>query len=239
MKYNCSIVGNTGVYSVSLDKGKYSCTCPHWQFRLSRQPDNPKCRHINEAIVKNLLPSDPTISLDVSPKRYPRAVVIHTIEVIRKAITPHVKDYEICGSWRRGKSDVKDLDVIVCIESEQINAMITNLVKAGGTLVKGSGEVIKRFQFPIFNKDSCINNNWNMIQCEISSVPYESWGTALCHYTGSMMENIRLRSIATNMGYSLSQYGFTNNLTKEIIHFRTEYEVYNFLNIPYVPIINR
>jgi DNA polymerase (family 10) len=68
-------------------------------------------------------------------------------------------------------------------------------------------------------------------------------GTALIHFTGSKEHNVRLRAIARDQGWSLSEYGFLRigedgePLTgdaADLRTFATEAEAYAFLGLPFI-----
>ncbi len=70
-------------------------------------------------------------------------------------------------------------------------------------------------------------------------------GTYLIHFTGSKEHNVRLRAMARDKGWSLSEYGFAKlgedgeiitDVAKggELRTFATEAEAYAFLGLPFI-----
>ena len=68
-------------------------------------------------------------------------------------------------------------------------------------------------------------------------------GTYLVHFTGSAAHNVRLREIARDRGWSLSEHGFARSADNgevatgtdaERRTFETEAEVYDFLGLPFI-----
>jgi len=67
------------------------------------------------------------------------------------------------------------------------------------------------------------------------TMPRGAAGTYLVHFTGSAEHNVRLREMARDQGWSLSEHGFTS-LTdpQDKRTFATEQEVYAFLGLPFI-----
>jgi DNA polymerase/3'-5' exonuclease PolX len=81
-------------------------------------------------------------------------------------------------------------------------------------------------------------------QVDLMVMPPEAAGTHLIHFTGSKEHNVRLRAMARDLGWSLSEYGFARlGEDGEIITdpakggelrtFPTEAEAYAFLGLPF------
>ena len=80
-------------------------------------------------------------------------------------------------------------------------------------------------------------------QVDLMVMPPEAAGTHLLHFTGSKEHNVRLRAMARDRGWSLSEYGFQRigedgePLTgpeAELRTFATEEEAYAFLGLPFI-----
>jgi DNA polymerase beta len=70
---------------------------------------------------------------------------------------------------------------------------------------------------------------------DIRYIPYDQYGCALLYFTGSNLFNVRMRQRAIEMGLTLNEYHLTNSTTKEIICTTTEEDVFNALNMQYLP----
>ncbi|HEY7598878.1 MAG TPA: PHP domain-containing protein, partial [Candidatus Limnocylindrales bacterium] len=68
------------------------------------------------------------------------------------------------------------------------------------------------------------------------TMPPGAAGTYLVHFTGSAEHNVRLREIARDRGWSLSEHGFSALEGSERRTFATEEEVYRFLGLPFIPV---
>lgn len=125
-----------------------------------------------------------------------------------------------CGSIRRMKDAVGDIDIL--ISSDSPAKIVEHFLKYEDitkVLATGSG------------KASVIVDN--KYQVDIRIVPPESFGAALQYFTGSRQHNIKLRKIAIQKGYKLSEYGIFIGSKK--VGGETEEEIYDILGMQYVP----
>jgi DNA polymerase/3'-5' exonuclease PolX len=67
---------------------------------------------------------------------------------------------------------------------------------------------------------------------DIQITPYENWGAALMHYTGSADFNIRMRTIAISKGFLLNEKGLFRGDVK--IPTTSEASIFELLDVPYV-----
>jgi DNA polymerase (family 10) len=63
----------------------------------------------------------------------------------------------------------------------------------------------------------------------------ESFGALLQHFTGSKHHNVHLRTLALDKGLSLSEHGVKKVKSGELIHTKTEDELYKMLNMQTPP----
>jgi DNA polymerase (family 10) len=72
-------------------------------------------------------------------------------------------------------------------------------------------------------------------QVDLMTMPVGAAGTYLVHFTGSAAHNVRLRAMARDRGWSLSEHGFTSlEDESKRVTFATEEEVYDFLGLPFI-----
>jgi hypothetical protein len=122
------------------------------------------------------------------------------------------------GSYRRGNETMKDLDLLTTKPLDETLKDFRNvkyLEFAGGEHKKTLLMKYKRVYFI----------------CDLIYVPEESLPTALFHYTGNKIFNIRTRAQAKRLGYKLSQYGLYKD--GERIPVKSEEEIFEILQIDY------
>jgi DNA polymerase (family 10) len=155
-----------------------------------------------------------------------------TIEPVIEALarTPGVHSIEPAGSFRRRVESIGDLDLLV--ETDQPAAALDALVRFGlvDSVINRGGHkaAVKLMRGP---------------QVDLMVMPPGEAGTYRIHFTGSKEHNVRLRAMARDRGWSLSEKGFlridesgqplTGEAT-ELRTFATEEEAYAFLDLPWI-----
>ena len=136
-----------------------------------------------------------------------------------------VTDYaEVAGSYRRGRQDPGDLDVIVILKNRVKLPEIAELWLAEGkaSAVNWVGE--KKTQLLI-----------DGVKVDIRTSTPRALGAALLYFTGPAGYNIGIRSAAKRAGFKLSEYGLFNRETGEYIAGATEEEIYTAMGRNYRP----
>jgi len=131
-----------------------------------------------------------------------------------------VDKIEVAGSLRRRKETIGDIDILVTSTNplEVMNAFVS-LPVVRDVLAQGE------------TKTSVVTDMG--IQMDVRVVEPACFGAALQYFTGSKEHNIHLRRIAQDMGLKISEYGVFRG--DERIAGKTEEEVYNSLDLPYIP----
>ncbi len=145
------------------------------------------------------------------------ATVEHVLEVLRA--DPHVSRAEVCGSYRRGKEVVHDLDFLCA--SKNAPAVIEAFVGMPAfvnTLAKGSTKASVR------TKDG--------LQCDLRVVSNDEYPFALAYFTGSKEHNVAMRQRCIDRGWSLNEYGITGENPPKSIH--DERDIYRALHLDYI-----
>lgn len=131
-----------------------------------------------------------------------------------------VERVDIAGSFRRMRETVGDLDILVI-------AAAGNAVTAGFTAYDEVQEVLAAGPTRASVVLRC------GIQVDLRVVAPQSYGAALCYFTGARAHNIALRRSAQERGLKLNEYGvFRGN---ESIAGDTEESVYQALGLAWIP----
>src|SRR6188508_2493866 len=144
--------------------------------------------------------------------------------------TPGVISMEPAGSFRRRKESIGDLDILAetdrpkdLIEAFTSFGLVDSIVNKGGYKA-----AVRLMRGP---------------QVDLMVMPPGEAGTYRIHFTGSKEHNVRLRAMARDQGWSLSEKGFQRidedgePLTgdaAELRTFATEAEAYAFLGLPFI-----
>jgi DNA polymerase (family 10) len=140
---------------------------------------------------------------------------------------PGIETITPAGSLRRGRETVGDLDLLVtgpACEADVVAAAVEHVATL--PLID---KLIARGQ----NKVSfTLRNN---LQVDVRLLPRASYGAALQYFTGSKMHNVALRQRAIKRGLTLSEYALLRLEDNKIIASASEEEIYNALDLDYIP----
>ena len=155
------------------------------------------------------------------------------VEIINKLKSlPEVKRISYAGSLRRMKETVRDIDILVTsTKPKRIMDVFISLPDVKEVLAHGD------------TKSSVLLQGG--IQVDLRVVEPDSYGAALLYFTGSKQHNIRLRTIANQMGYKISEYGIfsatkrggsaSGGREERRIAGKEEADIYRTLGLSYVP----
>ena len=144
--------------------------------------------------------------------------------------TAGLRGLEQAGSFRRRRETIGDLDLLA--ETEDARALIGRFTSLGvvDQIVNQGGykAAVRLLRGP---------------QVDLMVMPPGEAGTYRIHFTGSKEHNVRLRAMARDQGWSLSEKGFLRideagePLTGDAAELRTfpdEAEAYAFLGLPFI-----
>ncbi len=146
------------------------------------------------------------------------------------ASTPGVTSLEPAGSFRRRRESIGDLDLLAeTSDPSGLMAAFTSLPMVETAINKGHAKsAIRLIRGP---------------QVDLMAMAPEAAGTYRIHFTGSKEHNVRLRAMARDQGWSLSEKGFLRigedgeplaGAAAELRTFATEEAAYGFLGLPFI-----
>src|SRR3989344_2186103 len=131
-----------------------------------------------------------------------------------------VKIVEFAGSVRRMQETVGDLDILaISTKQSKVMDFFVSMPEVEAVHEKGSTRSSVRLKIGI--------------DADLRVIPPESFGAALQYFTGDKYHNIKLREVATKLGYKLNEYGLYKG--SRLIAGRTEEEIYDKLNLNWMP----
>jgi len=140
------------------------------------------------------------------------------LELVRAV--PGVQRSELCGSFRRRRETVADLDVLVSTrQPEKVMDAFTQAPEVQQILGRGP------------TKSSVLLNNG--IQADIRVVEDESFAFASHYFTGSKDHNIAMRQRAIDQGLRLNEYALEG--PKKKLAAKTEADLFKHLGLEYIP----
>ncbi len=133
----------------------------------------------------------------------------------------HCQKFEVCGSYRRGKPDSGDIDIVI-IPKETFADWFENL------------ELPKRYGR--FANNILVNG----VQVDFFLCDEFDYPTAVMTWTGSRGFNIMMRGKSFDAGYTYTRHGMYKRGTNKIVKgIKEESEIFNLIGLTYIPPENR
>jgi len=133
-----------------------------------------------------------------------------------------IKKFVVCGSFRRRKETIGDIDILATAASEKaagkIMEFFVNMPEVQEVMAHGPTKSMVRLK--------------NSLDMDLRVVPEESYGAALNYFTGSKDHNVALRQLAIEKGLKLNEYGLFRGNRR--VAGRTEEEIYEKLGLNYI-----
>lgn len=148
------------------------------------------------------------------------------LEAMRKA--PGVKRIELCGSLRRRKETINDIDVLV--SSERPGPVMEYFVKLPGIMrVLAQGETKSSIEL-----DAGVDQGRRrFIQADLRVVSDAQFPFALHYFTGSKEHNVAIRARAQHYGLKLNEYELVG--PKKSVACKEEADIFRALELDYIP----
>jgi DNA polymerase/3'-5' exonuclease PolX len=176
-----------------------------------------------------------------------KELLLHLTKKINKSIAlkGDKNEYvlELCGSYRREKLTSNDIDVLISKKGT------THLTKTQNHLERFVNKLKKPMKYnnnqPLLidsmtdkkiktkymGFSQLLNNPPRRI--DIRFINYDSYPAALLYFTGSSDLNKKMRQIAKEKGYKLSEYGLFNK-QGELIKANSERDIFHILGMEYL-----
>ena len=171
----------------------------------------------------------------------------HLVKKINKTLNLGDKDeyiLELCGSYRREKSFSNDIDVLISKKDTKFNSKTQNhlerfIKKLKEPMRQNDNQPLiidsmtdKKIKTKFMGFSKLLDKYPRRI--DIRFINYDSYPAALLYFTGSGDLNKKMRQIAKDKGYKLSEYGlFKKDGT--LINVSSERDIFAKLNMEYLP----
>ncbi|CAH1405728.1 unnamed protein product [Nezara viridula] len=176
-------------------------------------------------------------------KKIPRAEIELIEDKIRSNINALDPEYliTICGSYRRGKAESGDIDVLIThpnfTSSCSEKGLASNLLK----------KVVNKLENVSLITDTIsLGDVKFMGVCKISEIarrldirltPHDQYNCATLYFTGSDMFNKEMRAHAIQEGFTLNEYCLrplgSTGIPGEPLPVSSERDVFDYINFPY------
>jgi DNA polymerase (family 10) len=136
--------------------------------------------------------------------------------------SPLVEAAAYCGSLRRMKETIGDLDLLAATRKPaEVMELFGKLPGVTGVAAQGPTKT------SVSTKEG--------LQVDLRVVAPDELGAALQYFTGSQEHNVRVREIAVKQGYKLSEYGLFRVQDDRKVAGETEDEIYHALGMQTPP----
>lgn len=160
------------------------------------------------------------------PRRTPISLAVPLAERLVGELEefPEVQRVRYCGSLRRMRETIGDLDIVVAShEPARVMEKFIALPIVHEVLVSGD------------TKTSVVTRRG--LQVDLRVVRSDEFGAATLYFTGSKAHNIKLRQRAMARGWILNEYGLKEG--ERVIASKTEEAIYGALDLPFIPEVLR
>ena len=141
-------------------------------------------------------------------------------------LQPYADSIDVCGSYRRGREDPGDLDIVVILKPRVSLPEVVENLEGEYTAVNWVGE--KKTQMVI-----------DGVKVDVRTTTPRAKGAALLYFTGPAGYNIGIRRSAKSRGMKLNEYGIFDRETNEYLGGATEEEIYDILGKNFRPATER
>lgn len=161
-------------------------------------------------------------------KRVPRKEMIKHEEFLRQGGDVPLT---VMGSYRRGRKSSGDIDVLLGGNTNPLRTFIARLVeqgylKQGEEFAFGEVKYMGVCRLPR-------HKSWRRL--DVLYAPPDEHPFAMLYFTGSKELNTRMRAHALSQGLTLNEKGLFRKEQRVAHPFRTERDIFEYLELPYVP----
>ena len=143
-------------------------------------------------------------------------VALHLVETL--GALPDVRRIDYCGSLRRFRETIGDIDILVA-SNNAAPVMEAFVTQPAVRDVLGQGDT----------KSTVVTDSG--LQVDLRVVAPSEYGAALLYFTGSKQHNIDLRQRAIARGWLLNEYALSDAELGKVVASRTEKAVYSALGL--------
>lgn len=175
---------------------------------------------------------------EVTATRRPLAQATEVVDKVVPVIQKYFNKHAVCGSYRRSKDTVKDIDIALTQIKEEwahedVEMLFTRIERDLGVKEEN---VVKRGKAQTAFYHPSSTGDWHV---DFWYIPPESWGSAILFATGSADFNIEMRRWLKINGYKLNRYGLykvtKENPKGELLAQQSEEDIFDALDLEWVP----
>jgi len=196
----------------------------------------------NAPNVNNILNDKQKIGLqfyDDILARIPRGEIVSHEEILKsmlKKVDPNA-ELTIAGSYRRGKSESGDIDVLLKSKDKKTYKKFIEILTDIKYLHPDHLAVGPKKYNGLAKLPNClIHRRIDIMYTTPAEYPF-----AILYFTGSMEFNAKMRGLALEKGLSMNEYSLKDSNTKKVIDhkFNVEKDIFDYLGMEWVEPVDR
>jgi len=165
-------------------------------------------------------------------ERFPLGQIYPYAQALKEKLkkSPFLKQIEICGSFRRRKETIGDLDVLIASKNpKKMIDFFINLPEIQKINAKGTTKVNVLLKYGAQHQGG--------LEADLRVVKPESFGAALHYFTGSKSHNIQIRKMGVERGLRINEYGVFKVSPQKLIKIGGEKEedIFKAVGLPFIP----
>ena len=166
-------------------------------------------------------------------QKIPREEIIKHESYLKSILKKLDKDAEmtIAGSYRRGKEESGDIDILLKSEKKETYKRFINKLNQLGYLIDELALGTKKYNGVCRHRFSGIARRIDIMYTTPGEYPF-----AVFYFTGSGEFNKMVRKIVNEKGMTINEYSLKDLYTKEKVdhEFRSEKDIFDYLEMGYV-----
>ena len=174
-----------------------------------------------EKMEENILAGVEAVKKFAGKRLYAEGAAVARAVLKRVRGWPDVAEAEVCGSVRRRREIIADIDVLVATDDPAaVMERFVSLPEASSVVQHGE------------TKSEIILESG--LQCDLRAVTKEQYPFALHYFTGSKEHNVAMRALAKKAGMKLNEYGLFKTDGDERVPCGSEEEIFRALGLDYI-----
>jgi DNA polymerase (family 10) len=160
------------------------------------------------------------------PDRLPIAFMLSVAEDVENKLKEmsDIVQFSRAGSLRRARETIKDLDFIISTTNPaSVKAQLLHIDGVKEIIASGDTKVSLQVEYDY------------EVSIDFRLVEPKAFATTLHHFTGSKDHNVKMRQLAKERGFKISEYGVENNSTGEVTTFDSEEKFFDFFGRTFIP----
>jgi len=158
---------------------------------------------------------------------------------IKGVLAPFCERIEVCGSIRRARPEVGDIDILCLAKPEQANALVARCKLNAHVISAGDQAMSLRLK----NNVQVDVRFARASESDLVTTKPGNWGALMIYFTGSKEHNIFICDHAQKMGLKFDPFrgvlGHPGSWQEKVVASETEEDIFKYLGLEFIPPVQR